>query len=363
MSQGKSYKEFVDEQCSHSRPFTEPQILCPNCGCLSPVGTKKCDCGYKLRPSSTPYVITALVVVLLLAFSIGLIASGWSPRSDVTLAVPTPTAAPPSEPEPEPTLAPEPVYDFEPLSESATEYIYYQGDIYHHSRECPAFDVNMHFSYDRVHTLSGDYLKQSPCSVCVKKSRFKLTEITNLFYQGDKFHASRACAGFNSSKPFSASRLSDGVDYNFSPCLDCIVYNPVSVNNGQLICTPSEECLAPFSVTAPKDSACYVYMKCINSASSNAWATYDSHTSFYLSPGSSFSLDVPLGTYEIYYACGVDWYGARFLFGVDTTYSKCEGTFRFYDDGTYYQGWTLELYEQVNGNMDTEEISFADFPG
>lgn len=365
MSQGKSYKELVDEQCSHSRPFTEPQILCPNCGCLSPVGTRKCDCGYKLRPSSTPYVITALVVVLLLAFSIGLIASGWSPRSDVTLAVPTPTAAPPSEPEPEPTLAPEPVYDFEPLSESATKYIYYQGDVYHHSRECPAFDVNMHFSYDRVHTLSCDHLKQSPCSVCVKKSRFKLTEITNLFYQNGMFHASRACDVFSSLTPFTAAPVYNGlldvcmrVNYDYFPCPECIDFDEIDVQNGDVINDTEENCLSTLTISAPQDKSCYVYLFSLNETDAWSALTRDECISFYVEKGQTVTVKVPLGKYEIYYACGDSWYGYVFLFGFSTTYHKVNNTYFFYNEG--YS--SLNISTEESRENSTTIIPYNEFP-
>lgn len=56
------------------------------------------------------------------------------------------------------------------------------------------------------------------------------------------------------------------------------------------------------------------------------------------------------------------WYGPEYLFGEDTRRYQCEGTFRFYDDGEYYQGWTLELYLQDNGNMDSDPIDASDWP-
>lgn len=54
---------------------SEPKILCPNCGRLSPMGTKKCDCGCQLKRSSAPYVMTGVVVALLLMLSVWLIVS------------------------------------------------------------------------------------------------------------------------------------------------------------------------------------------------------------------------------------------------------------------------------------------------
>ena len=131
---------------------------------------------------------------------------------------------------------------------------------------------------------------------------------------------------------------------------------PVFVRSGELIKEPSGEMLAPLSISTRGDSSYYVYLKPIAPPFGNSM-------SFFVHGGSSAEVSVPLGEYEIYYAVGEIWYGTEYMFGDDTTYVKCEGTFDFYEDGSYYQGWTLELYAQTNGNMDTDIISAEDFPG
>lgn len=75
------------------------------------------------------------------------------------------------------------------------------------------------------------------------------------------------------------------------------------------------------------------------------------------------SIDVPIGVYKLYYACGETWYGPRDLFGEDTTYSSSSELLKFYDDGTYYMGHTLELWRQSGGNFNTHSIDESDFPG
>lgn len=131
---------------------------------------------------------------------------------------------------------------------------------------------------------------------------------------------------------------------------------PVFVRSGELIKEPSGEMLAPLSISTRGDSSYYVYLKPIAPPFGNSM-------SFFVHGGSGAEVSVPLGEYEIYYAVGEIWYGTEYMFGDDTTYVKCEGTFDFYEDGSYYQGWTLELYAQTNGNMDTDIISAEDFPG
>ena len=78
--------------------------------------------------------------------------------------------------------------------------------------------------------------------------------------------------------------------------------------------------------------------------------------------GESAEILVPLGKYLIYYATGNTWYGKKSLFGDDTSYYQCDGTFDFYADGDYYMGYTLELYPQIDGNLETSPIPATDFP-
>jgi len=126
--------------------------------------------------------------------------------------------------------------------------------------------------------------------------------------------------------------------------------------NGQIIKSPyTTDRPCPLEIVVTGDFGYYVYLDCIGDESKDM--------SFMITPDSTAEVDVPLGTYEIYYACGYTWYGSTHKFGSKTVYNKCDGTFRFYEDGEYYQGYTLELYLQSNGNLDTDEIPESQFPG
>lgn len=83
---------------------------------------------------------------------------------------------------------------------------------------------------------------------------------------------------------------------------------------------------------------------------------------FYVHGESTIETQIPLGEYEIYYATGETWYGEDDLFGEDTVYIKCDGTFLFSCDEYGSNGWTLTLTPVINGNLDTDEISEKDFP-
>lgn len=130
---------------------------------------------------------------------------------------------------------------------------------------------------------------------------------------------------------------------------------PVLIGNGQIVHPPASEALAPLSVTADKESRCYVILDPIDDQPEN-------YMSFYVSAGKTAEVSVPLGTYLIYYASGDVWYGPTELFGSTTRRYLCQDVFEFYDDGEYYQGWTLELYEQADGNMDSDPVDENEWP-
>lgn len=130
---------------------------------------------------------------------------------------------------------------------------------------------------------------------------------------------------------------------------------PIPIANGQIIDAPAEEALAPLSVVTQGKRSFYIVLEPIGDSGSPM--------SFFVRGDCEAEVQVPLGEYEIYYATGEDWYGKEALFGFNTAYFKCDETFLFFDDGEYYQGWTLELYTQSDGNLSTEYITAADFPG
>lgn len=131
---------------------------------------------------------------------------------------------------------------------------------------------------------------------------------------------------------------------------------PVLIYNGDLVKEPASEGLAPLTVSTSGDASYYVYLKPTKPPFGNSMG-------FYVQGGKSAEVSVPLGEYEIYYAVGNTWYGKEEKFGSDTRYYQCDGTFSFSDDGESYLGWTLELYLQRNGNMETVIVDAADFPG
>lgn len=89
--------------------------------------------------------------------------------------------------------------------------------------------------------------------------------------------------------------------------------------------------------------------------------TGDLVLSFFVRAGMTVDVNVPYGEYELSYACGESWYGYNFLFGADTSYARADDTFIFEDYGDSYTWWTVELYRQYGGNLDTEPIDSDEF--
>lgn len=144
---------------------------------------------------------------------------------------------------------------------------------------------------------------------------------------------------------------------------------PVPIENGQIVCPPNGEAVAPLSVSTKGNENFYILLTkppvTVTEKSTGRTTTFQNirdNISFYICAGESAEILVPLGKYLIYYATGNTWYGKKSLFGDDTSYYQCDGTFDFYADGDYYMGYTLELYPQIDGNLETSPIPATDFP-
>lgn len=66
---------------------------------------------------------------------------------------------------------------------------------------------------------------------------------------------------------------------------------------------------------------------------------------------------VPLGTYEVRWCSGEQWYGTENRFGPDTMCFRANGSFDFSIDRNTVQGYSLTLYRVPNGNLRVSRIS------
>lgn len=142
---------------------------------------------------------------------------------------------------------------------------------------------------------------------------------------------------------------------------------PVSIENGHILRTPSYKCVCPFTVSVSGANGYYVYLEYLytppqSTVKREHTAGSENDIAFYVSPGSSVDIDVPIGVYKLYYASGETWYGPKYKFGDETSYFSSDDLLKFYADSEYYNGVTLELWAQVGGNYNTETIAEEDFP-
>lgn len=130
---------------------------------------------------------------------------------------------------------------------------------------------------------------------------------------------------------------------------------PLPVNGYTYNYTSSEE-LAPFQIKVPWNSDHY-FVKMENYYSGSL------EYIIFIRAGQSVEIEVPLGTYRVKYATGEDWYGMADLFGpgIMTSRFVADEIFRFENKGTYYSGYTVELIEQVGGNLDTRRVSASEW--
>lgn len=113
------------------------------------------------------------------------------------------------------------------------------------------------------------------------------------------------------------------------------------------------ERIAPFQVEA--SSGTHYLVKLVEHLTGQPILTV------FIQSGSTEKIYVPLGTYEVRYASGTDWFGYENHFGPNTIYSKADETFTFQIKGEQISGFTITLYQVPNGNLHTSSISAEDF--
>lgn len=113
------------------------------------------------------------------------------------------------------------------------------------------------------------------------------------------------------------------------------------------------EAVVPFQLTAPSDGNNYL----IKMENRHTYASYQ----FFVRSGDVLETKVPIGMYTIKYAYGKNWYGSQSLFGTETAYVQLNESFDFSFDGYNYNGYTVELIKQLNGNLKSNPIGSEQF--
>lgn len=111
--------------------------------------------------------------------------------------------------------------------------------------------------------------------------------------------------------------------------------------------------VAPFSITVP--SGREVYAKLRNPINKTDVMTV------YINGGKTFKGKAPLGSFELLYAFGSNWYGEKLMFGPTATYKKATKILSFSKAENKINGHRITLITVQNGNLPSQNISAADF--
>lgn len=107
---------------------------------------------------------------------------------------------------------------------------------------------------------------------------------------------------------------------------------------------------SPFRITTSDYGSDGYFVKLVNK---NTGRT----VGIYIRAGVTTEVEAPDGTYSVRYVTGSKWYGSRFLFGLNSRYSKSGQEFTF-NNG---HGYTLTLRKVAYGNLHTSSMSASDF--
>lgn len=123
--------------------------------------------------------------------------------------------------------------------------------------------------------------------------------------------------------------------------------------NGEVCYFQQAEAIAPFSIhTAPEVN---YYVKLVDIETGKTAVT------IFVWGGQSIETKVPLGTYELRYATGRDWYGEEKLFGAGTSCVQADKRMIFYRNGPQIMGHTVSLIKRIDGNLHTHNINPSQF--
>ncbi len=161
--------------------------------------------------------------------------------------------------------------------------------------------------------------------------------------------------------------------------------SPILLLPGTILHAPKYACTCPFTVeTSPDNNIYYIYLERtlslppLTEAQSSIDRTEITTSGYYSSNlssdiegddisfsslgGHSETINVPPGSYRLWYSCGPKWYGLEDYFGPDTVWFTSDDILTFYETPTDYVGNTITLYNVMNGNFDTYSVPASDVP-
>ena len=111
--------------------------------------------------------------------------------------------------------------------------------------------------------------------------------------------------------------------------------------------------VAPFLIIAPSEQE--VYAKLRNPVNKTDVMTV------YINGGRTFKGKAPLGSFELLFAYGSNWYGEKLMFGPNAIYKKATKVLSFVKAGNQVKGHRIRLFNVQNGNLPSTNISAANF--
>ncbi|MGI6317325.1 MAG: hypothetical protein ACOX1J_01060 [Dethiobacteria bacterium] len=115
-------------------------------------------------------------------------------------------------------------------------------------------------------------------------------------------------------------------------------------DHGTTVAYFERDAIAPFKIiTKPQDL--FYFVKVVE------WESKLPVLTIFIHSGQDVDILLPLGSYEIRFASGKEWYGEEHLFGPKTNYEKADEMFDFWQEERKIRGYTIQLIEQHDGNL------------
>ena len=126
-----------------------------------------------------------------------------------------------------------------------------------------------------------------------------------------------------------------------------------AISNGTVRLFANKDLISPLEITTSQEANYFLKLIDVN----NKKNIMD----IFLIGGTTTTINVPLGTYEIKWASGSSWMGYDELFGDETSYSVADHLFNFKLTENGVSGYSIILRQIRDGNLRTKKISKNQF--
>jgi len=195
-------------------------------------------------------------------------------------------------------------------------------------------------------------------AMCVSLVALWLASESNEERAGERwvYHANSASASASRSNEASTAPSSSQLPRDFEPRTRSAAPVPEQPlpRSGVIERNHHTQAVAPLEIVTRGNNNHY-FVKLVD------WNTDATILTAFIRGGQRVQFDVPLGRVKLKYATGTKWYGQNFLFGEATSYAVADSPFDFYVSENSVSGYTVELFLQANGNLETDTISASEF--